>query len=100
MPTFVLIFEDDQTVPIEAELRARHVAYLQSLGEYAILAGPTFDTDQKVTGRVIVGEFASLDNARAFADAEPLVIAGRSRVSRAQSMVVVQKDGVFTPVGG
>ena len=100
MPTFVLIFDDDQSVAIDPEVRARHVAYLQSLEENAMLAGPTFDQDKQVTGRVVVGEFATLENAQAFAAAEPLVIAGRSKAWRVQSMVVVQKDGVFTPVGG
>ena len=100
MPTFVLIFEDDPSVAVAAELRATHVAYLQSLGAQAVLAGPTFGEDQAVTGRVIVGDFPTLADARAFADAEPLVLAGRAKVWRAAAMAVVQKDGVFKPPGG
>ena len=100
MPTFVLIFEDDASVAVAPELRATHVAYLQSLGAQAVLAGPTFGEDQSVTGRVIVGDFPTLDDARAFADAEPLVLAGRAKVWRAAAMAVVQKDGVFKPPGG
>ena len=99
MPTFVLIFEDDPSVAVAAELRATHVAYLQSLGAQAVLSGPTFGEDQAVTGRVIVGEFPTLSDARAFADAEPLVLAGRAKVWRAAAMAVVQKDGVFKPPG-
>ena len=100
MPTFVLIFEDDPTVTVAPELRAAHVACLQSLGAQAVLSGPTFGEDQAVTGRVIVADFPTLSHARAFADAEPLVKAGRARVWRAAAMTVIQKDGVFKPAGG
>ena len=100
MPTFIVIFEDDPAVAVAPELRATHVDYLKSLGAQAVLAGPTFDEDQAVTGRVVVGEFPTLADARAFAEAEPFVKAGRAKVSRAAAMVVVQKDGVFKPLGG
>ena len=100
MPTFVLIFEDEPTVAVAPELRAAHVAYLQSLGAQAVLSGPTFSEDQAVIGRVIVADFPSLQDARAFADAEPLVKAGRAKVWRAAAMTVIQKDGVFKTAGG
>jgi uncharacterized protein YciI len=100
LPTFVLIFEDDAGVSVDPDLRGRHVEHLKSLGEQAILGGPTFSEDQQVTGRVIVGEFATLEDARAFAAAEPLVMAGRARLWRAAPFAIVQKDGVFRAPGG
>ncbi len=100
MPAFVLIFEDILDFQVDPAVRAVHVDYLKSLGEQAIVAGPTFGEDQKITGRVVVADFPSLEDARAFAAEEPLVKAGRVLRWRVSSMAIVQKDGVFTPLGG
>ncbi len=98
MPTFALIFEDDPARPVGDELRLVHRDYFLGLGDRAMVGGPTFGEDGKVSGRLMVGDFPSLADARAWAADEPLVVAGSSRLAKATAMVVAQKDGVFTPV--
>lgn len=98
MSTFVLIFEDDPARLIDADLRVAHREYFLGLGDRAIVGGPTFGEDGKVSGRVMVGDFPSLEDARIWAAGEALIKAGCSKLSKASAMVIVQKDGTFTPV--
>ena len=100
MPAFALIFEDDPVRPVADALRLVHRDYFLGLGERAALGGPTFGEDGKVSGRLLVADFPSLDDARAWAEGEPLVKAGSSKLVKATAMVVAQKDGKFTPVRG
>ena len=100
MPTFALIFEDDPAKPVDADLRLVHRDYFLGLGERAIVGGPTFGEDGKVSGRLLVGDFPALADARNWAVNEPLVVAGSSKLLKATAMVVAQKDGQFTPVKG
>ena len=100
MPTFVVIFEDDLTAPMPDHLNAEHRAHFLGLGERAILGGPTMTDDGKLSGRLLIGEFPSLEEARAWAASEPLVLCGRVKNWRASPFVVVQDKGEFTAPPG
>src|SRR5262245_20761136 len=97
MPAFAVIFEDDVSIEVPPDLGARHREHFTGLGERAILGGPTLNDDQTLSSRLLIGEFASLQDARAWAAAEPFVQYGRSKVSRVSPFVPVQEKGVFTP---
>jgi hypothetical protein len=57
--------------------RPEHVAYLESLGDRLVLAGPfTEDDGETPNGSLIVVEAASLDAARWIASGDPYAKAG------------------------
>lgn len=70
-------------IPDSAELRARtrprHLAYIKPLADAGrvIIAGPhpAIDSEEAspegIAGSLIIAEFASLDDARSWADADP-----------------------------
>ncbi|GAA3900311.1 YciI family protein [Halomonas cibimaris] len=80
------IISDDVEHSLERRLTARpdHLARLEALRDAGrlVLAGPhpAVDTDNPgeagFSGSLVVAEFESLDAARAWADADPYVIAG------------------------
>ena len=96
MPAFAVIFDDDTAVAVPDEVGARHREHFLGLGERAILGGPTFGDDQVLNGRLLIGEFASLEAAKAWAAAEPFVTFGRSKIARVAPMTVVQDKGKVT----
>lgn len=86
------IISDDVKDSLERRLAARpdHLARLETLRDEGrvVLAGPhpAIDSDNPgdagFTGSLVVAEFDSLDDAQAWADADPYMIAGvYSRVS-------------------
>ncbi len=93
MPAFAVIFEDDLAVEVPDDVGARHRDHFVGLGARAILGGPTFGESQALDGRMLIGEFASLEEARAWADAEPFVVFGRSKVVRVTAITIVQERG-------
>jgi uncharacterized protein len=80
------IISEDVKNSLERRLAARpdHLARLEKLRDEGrlVLAGPhpAIDTenpgDAGFTGSLVVAEFESLESARAWADADPFVIAG------------------------
>jgi uncharacterized protein YciI len=57
--------------------RPEHLAYLKSLGEALVLAGPFTEEDgTSMNGSLIVVEAASLDDARKIIDGDPFAKAG------------------------
>jgi hypothetical protein len=57
--------------------RPDHVAYLQSLGDTLVFAGPFLrDDGETMNGSLVVVEAASLDAARAIAAGDPFAKAG------------------------
>ena len=57
--------------------RAEHLAYLKSLGEALVLAGPFTEEDgTSMNGSLIVVEAASLEDARKIIDGDPFARAG------------------------
>ncbi|MGV1013546.1 MAG: YciI family protein [Methyloceanibacter sp.] len=57
--------------------RPEHLAYLESLGEALVFAGPFIDTDgETMNGSLIVVEAPSLDAARAIIEGDPFAKAG------------------------
>lgn len=83
---FYAIISQDRTGSLQDRLAARpaHLQRLQALQNDGrlLLAGPhpAIDNDDPgdagFTGSLVVAEFASLDAARAWADADPYVLAG------------------------
>jgi uncharacterized protein YciI len=104
MPLFAMIFQDDLGVDVTDDVGARHREHFLGLGERAVLGGPTFNDEQALNGRLLIGEFPGLDEAKAWAAAEPFVQFGRSRISQVSAFVLVQDRGRFIPpppgVGG
>lgn len=80
------IIGEDVTNSLSARLKARpaHLARLEALNSEGrlILAGPNpaIDSDNPgdagFTGSVVIAEFSSLEEAKAWADADPYVDAG------------------------
>ena len=59
------------------ENRAEHLAYLKSLGDTLVLAGPFTEPDrQTMNGSLIVVEASSLEAAQAIAAGDPFAKAG------------------------
>jgi uncharacterized protein YciI len=57
--------------------RPEHLAYLKSLGEALVLAGPFTEEDgTSMNGSLIVVEAASLEDARKIIDGDPFAKAG------------------------
>lgn len=83
---FYLIYAEDYPNALDKRLGARadHLARLQQLKNEGrlLLAGPCPAIDSNdpgpagFTGSVIIAEFASLNDAQAFADSDPYVAAG------------------------
>ena len=98
MPAFMILFDDALDVAeADPALRDEHIAYFLAAGPKVIL-GAALSEGGNPSGRLLVGEFASLEAARAFAENEPLVKAGRVRQWRATAAAVVQKDGAYFPI--
>jgi len=74
----------DNSLPLRKTARPAHLDRLQALQAQGrlVLAGPSpaVDSDDPgeagFTGSIVIAEFASLDEARAWADADPYVAAG------------------------
>lgn len=80
---YAIISEDViDSLPLRKTARAQHIARLEQLAQQGrlTLAGPhplsESDGDSGFSGSLVVAEFASLDQARAWADADPYVAAG------------------------
>lgn len=57
--------------------RPEHLAYLESLGDALVFAGPFTETDgETMNGSLIVVEAPSLDTARKIAEGDPFAKAG------------------------
>jgi len=64
-------------LPIRKANRPDHLAYLESLGDTLLFAGPFTEEDgQTMNGSLIVIEAESLREARAIADGDPFARAG------------------------
>lgn len=74
----------DNSLPLRQKARPAHLERLQALQEAGrlVLAGPNPAIDSEdpgsagFSGSLIVAEFASLEEARAWAEADPYVAAG------------------------
>jgi hypothetical protein len=74
----------ENSLPLRKTARPAHLQRLEELQQQGrlVLAGPlpAIDSDEPgdagFTGSLVVAEFASLDEARAWADADPYVAAG------------------------
>lgn len=74
----------DNSLPLRQKARPAHLERLQALQDAGrlVLAGPSPAIDSEdpgdagFTGSVVVAEFTSLEEARAWAEADPYVAAG------------------------
>lgn len=82
---YAIISEDvAESLPLRARAREAHIARLQLLGSEGrlLIAGPhpavdaSDPGDAGFTGSLVVAEFASLEDAQNWADADPYVDAG------------------------
>ena len=82
---YAIISEDvANSLPLRKQARADHLARLETLKEQGrlILAGPHPAVDSNdpgeagFTGSLVVAEFASLEAAQQWADADPYIAAG------------------------
>ncbi len=75
---FALICTDKPDgLPIRKANRPDHLAYLESLGDTLLFAGPFTEEDgQTMNGSLIVIDAESLREARAIADGDPFAKAG------------------------
>jgi uncharacterized protein YciI len=82
---YAVISEDiPNSLPLRQQVRPQHLARLESLKEQnrLLLAGPhpAIDAenpgDAGFSGSLVVAQFSSLEEARAWADADPYVSAG------------------------
>jgi len=75
---FALICTDKPNgLAIRKANRPDHLAYLESLGDMLVFAGPFTEEDgQTMNGSLIVVEADSLRDARAIADGDPFAKAG------------------------
>ena len=82
---YAIFSEDvDNSLPLRAKARTAHLERLQQLKNSGklVLAGPFPAIDSNTpdeagfTGSLIVAEFSSLEEARAWADADPYIEAG------------------------
>ena len=82
---YAIISEDvEESLPLRAQVRESHVARLQTLAAEGrlLIAGPhpAIDADDPgeagFTGSLVVAEFASIEGAQSWADADPYVDAG------------------------
>ena len=82
---YAIISEDvADSSPLRAGAREAHLARLRQLRDEGrlLIAGPHPAVDNEdpgeagFTGSLVIAEFASLDDARAWADADPYVAAG------------------------
>ena len=82
---YAIISEDvNNSLPLRKQARPAHIARLEALRDEGrlLVAGPhpALDTtepgDAGFTGSLVIAEFASLNEAREWADADPYVDAG------------------------
>src|SRR3972149_1130164 len=75
---YALIWNDKPASPaIRKATRPEHLAYLESLGETLVLAGPFTEPDgETMNGSLVVVEATSLDAARKIAAGGPFAKAG------------------------
>jgi uncharacterized protein YciI len=64
------------SLPLRKANRPEHLAYLQSLGDTVLFAGPFTDADGAMNGSLVVIEAASLEEARRISAGDPFAKAG------------------------
>ncbi|HEY8570305.1 YciI family protein [Microbulbifer sp.] len=82
---YAIISQDvDNSLPLRQSARPQHIARLNDLKDQGrlLIAGPHPAIDSEdpgeagFTGSLVVADFASLEDAKAWADADPYVAAG------------------------
>jgi uncharacterized protein len=73
MPFAVQYIDQPGSGALRAAHRDAHIAYRKGLGRALLLAGPLLDEAGAPVGSLVLLEAASLDEARAVANADPYV---------------------------
>ena len=77
MPLFAILCHDRSDAgTLRADIRARHLAHLERIGEALFLAGPMLGEDGAPAGSIVIVDMADLESAKAFAAADPYAGAG------------------------
>ena len=78
MPLYTLSCRDKpDSLPLRAETRPRHLAYLEAAGPVSVkLGGPWLDEAGAPIGSLLIVEAQDIEAARAFAAADPYAQAG------------------------
>ncbi len=93
---FTIITKDKpKSVDLRLATRNEHVAYLESLGDNLILAGPFSDPEGAPNGSLVIVRADNLAAAQAIADADPYVRVGLF----AESTVSAWRWAVNAPEG-
>ena len=83
MLLFAIVAQDRPDAgTLRADTRPAHIAYIDTLMDRIVVAGPTLDETGASNGSIIVAEFADLAAARSFAAADPYAVAGLFAHSR------------------
>ena len=73
----LLCFDKPNHVDLRMKLRPTHLDWIEKTGVKMVFAGPMLADDGATShGSIIVGEFASLDDARAFSENDPYAKGG------------------------
>jgi uncharacterized protein len=73
----LLCFDKPDHVAKREQLRPAHLEWIEKTGVRLTFAGPMLSPDAKTAhGSIIVGEFASLEDAQHFSEADPYRIGG------------------------
>lgn len=77
MKLFVIEARDKADhLAVRMETREAHLAFLNSLGDDLVAAGPFLDENEKPNGSLVIFKAESLEAAQAFAARDPYVAAG------------------------
>ena len=73
----LLCFDKPGHVDLRMKLRPTHLAWIESTGVKMIYAGPMLSDDgQSPHGSIIIGDFASLEDAKTFSKNDPYAVGG------------------------
>ena len=73
----LMCFDKPNHVDLRVKLRPAHLAWIEKTGVQLRFAGPMLSSDSSTShGSIIVGEFATLDDAKTFSKNDPYAIGG------------------------
>lgn len=73
----LLCFDKPQHADLRQLLRPTHLQWIEKTGVRLAFAGPMLSSDTKTAqGSIIIGEFASIEDAENFSKADPYSIGG------------------------
>jgi uncharacterized protein YciI len=87
MPIYHLTaFDIDNGFALRAETRAKHLEYLNSLGENLLMAGPILNDEEKAIGTIAIFHAEDEDAAQQTTAKDPYAIAGLFKFSEVKRL--------------